>query len=190
MNDLIQKIKERLPRLEDNASHTFGNIPRYAAVMIAMYHIDNELYLPFILRPAYEGVHSGQVAFAGGKREEYDLSEIHNAMREAEEEIGIRIPYEQIIGTMPNIYVIPSNMLVTPVLAYLPERPSFVIDPKEVDKVLEIRVSDLLNPANHSKKQVLMPNHVQMSFPSYLVQGVEIWGATGRILGEFFKLIT
>ncbi len=187
--ELIHKIKQRLSLLEDNASNTFGNTPRYAAVMISMYYIDNELYMPFILRTAYDGVHSGQVAFAGGRREEYDLSEVHNAIREAREEIGINVLHEQVIGTMPNIYVVPSNMMVTPVLAYLPERPTFTLDPKEVDKVLEIKVSDLLNPANHSKKQVIMPNQIKMSFPSYLVQGVEIWGATGRIVSELFKLI-
>jgi 8-oxo-dGTP pyrophosphatase MutT (NUDIX family) len=187
---LIRQMKERLPLLEDTASHTFGNTPRLAAVMITLYYIDNELYIPFIVRPAYDGVHSGQVAFPGGKMEEIDQSPIHNAIREAYEEVGMEVPHESVIGTMPKIYVVPSNMLVTPVLAYLAERPSYVLDSNEVAKLLEIKVSDLLNPHNHSKKQVIFPNNVKMNFPSYLVQGEEIWGATARMLSEFFKLIT
>lgn len=189
MNELISKIQERLPLLEDTTSNTFGNSPRFAAVMIAMYHIDNELHLPFIVRPAYDGVHSGQVAFAGGKVEETDRNRIHTAMREAQEEIGITVLEEHIIGIMPQLYVVPSNMLVTPVIAYLTERPTFVIDPNEVAKVMEVKVADLLNPANHSTRQVILPNNIKMKFPSFLVQGEEIWGATGRMLGEFFKLI-
>ncbi|TAH22471.1 MAG: CoA pyrophosphatase [Cytophagales bacterium] len=189
MNDLIQKIRDRLPHLEDVASHTFGNQPRFAAVMISMYFVGDELYLPFIVRPAYDGVHSGQVAFAGGKAEETDRDRVHTAMREAEEEIGITVLDEHIIGVMPQLYVVPSNMLVTPVIACLPERPHFVIDPNEVAKVLEVPVAALLNPANHSTRQVVFPNNVKMKFPSYLVQGEEIWGATGRMISELFKLI-
>jgi 8-oxo-dGTP pyrophosphatase MutT (NUDIX family) len=187
--DLIHKIKERLPLLEDKTSNTFGNTPRLAAVMLSMYFIDNELYLPFILRPDYNGVHSGQVSFAGGKTEEIDATPIHTAIRETQEEIGVDVPHKQVIGTMPQLYVVPSNMLVTPVVAYLNERPSFTIDPNEVAKVLEIKMTDLLDPANHSKRAVVMPNNIKMQFPSFLVQGVEIWGATARMLSEFFKLI-
>jgi 8-oxo-dGTP pyrophosphatase MutT (NUDIX family) len=189
MNELIKKIKERLPLLEDTTSDTFGNSPRFAAVMISMYHIDNELYLPFIVRPAYDGVHSGQVAFAGGKVEEIDKSRVHTAIREAQEEIGITVLEGHIVGIMPQVYVVPSNMLVTPVIAYLPERPIFTLDQHEVERVLEVKVADLLNPAHHSTRQVILPNNIKMKFPSFLVQGEEIWGATGRMLGEFFKLI-
>lgn len=189
MNNLVKKIKERLPHLEDNTSNTFGNNPRFAAVMISMYFVENELYLPFIVRPAYNGVHSGQVAFAGGKVEETDSDRVHTAVREANEEIGITVLAEHIVGVMPQLYVVPSNMLVTPVIAYLPERPSFIIDPNEVDRVLEVSIADLLNPANHSTREVILPNNIKIKFPSYLVQGEEIWGATGRMLGEFFKLI-
>jgi 8-oxo-dGTP pyrophosphatase MutT (NUDIX family) len=188
-NALINKVRERLPLLEDKTSDTFGHTPRLAAVMIPMYAIDNELHLPFIVRPDYGGVHSGQISFAGGKTEDSDVSEVHTAIREAHEEIGVLVPHEQVIGVMPKLYVVPSNMLVTPVIAYLTERPSFVIDPNEVAKVLEVKVADLLNPANHSKRQVVMPNNIKIQFPSFLVQEVEIWGATARMLSEFFKLI-
>ncbi len=187
--ELINKIKERLPLLEDITSHTFGKTPRLASVMLALYHIDNELCLPFIVRPNYDGVHSGQVAFPGGKMEETDLNAVHTAIRETYEEIGVAVAHEQVIGTMPQIYVVPSNMLVTPVIAYLDKKPTFTIDYDEVAKVLEIKISDLLNPNNHSKRQVIMPNNVKMNFPSFLVQGEEIWGATARMLSEFFKLI-
>lgn len=189
MNELIERVRQRLPLLEDTTSDTFGNSPRFAAVMISMYHIENELHIPFIVRPAYNGVHSGQVSFAGGKVEETDNSRIHTAVREANEEIGITVLDEHIIGVMPQLYVVPSNMLVTPVVAYLPERPTFTLDPKEVAKVLEVSMTDLLNPANHGTRQVTLPNNMKMKFPSFLVQGEEIWGATGRMLSELFKLI-
>jgi 8-oxo-dGTP pyrophosphatase MutT (NUDIX family) len=187
--ELINKIRERLPLLEDVTSNTFGNTPRLASVMLALYHIDNELHLPFIVRPNYDGVHSGQVAFPGGKMEETDLSAVHTAIRETYEEIGVGVAHEQVIGAMPKVYVVPSNMLVTPVIAYLDRKPEFVIDHNEVAKVLEVSISDLLNPNNHGKRQVIMPNNIRMNFPSFLVQGEEIWGATARMLSEFFKLI-
>ena len=187
--DLITKIKERLPLLEDKTSNTFGNTPRLAAVMIPMYFIDNELHLPFIVRPDYGGVHGGQISFAGGKTEETDPTPIYTAIRETQEEIGVEVSHEQVIGVMPKLYVVPSNMLVTPVVAYLNARPTFTIDPNEVDRVLEVKITDLQNPANHSKRSVVMPNNIKMQFPSFLVQGVEIWGATARMLSEFFKLI-
>jgi len=64
--------------------------PRNAAVLSLLYPKENLTYLALILRPTYEGVHSGQVALPGGKVEGFDKSYKAAALRETWEEIGVR----------------------------------------------------------------------------------------------------
>ena len=64
---------------------------RKSAILILFYHYQNELYIPLILRPKYDGVHGGQMAFPGGRMEKTDQSLIFTALREAQEEIGIKV---------------------------------------------------------------------------------------------------
>ena len=63
--------------------------PKNAAVMTLIYPVDNIPTLLFIERPVYDGAHSGQIAFPGGKIEKSDTSFLDAALRETQEEIGI-----------------------------------------------------------------------------------------------------
>ncbi|TAD99951.1 MAG: CoA pyrophosphatase [Bacteroidetes bacterium] len=158
--------------------------PRVCAVMIFFFEQDNEIIFPFMLRPAYDGVHSGQISFAGGGQEEQDLDLIQTAIRETEEEIGVLIPRSQILGTLSDIYIPPSNSLVTPVVAYLTEKPTYKIDPKEVDQMLEISLKDLQNPENQSFQDLTFPNKMKAKMPVYQIGEWKIWGATARLLSD------
>ena len=71
-----------------------------------------------MLRPSKSRVHAGEIAFPGGKKEEEDKNLIETAIREMEEEIGVSVPTENILGALSPIYIPPSNALVTQLLDF------------------------------------------------------------------------
>ena len=111
-----------------------------SSVLILLYPYMGSVGLVLMLRPEYPGIHSGQISLPGGKYEETDESLIYTALREAQEETGIDPGQVQILGQLTEMYIPPSNFLVTPVVGYQPSRPFFTANPKEVEKIIEIRL--------------------------------------------------
>ena len=88
--------------------------PRESAVLAMLFPKQGELHCLLMLRPEYDGVHSGQVAFPGGKREGSDTSLMHTALREFAEETGADTTGVDVLGALSPVYIPPSRMLVDP----------------------------------------------------------------------------
>ena len=71
--------------------------PRKGAVLILFYPKGDEAAFPLILRSTYEGIHSNQIGFPGGKNEIGETM-IDTALRETFEEIGVKISDMSVIG--------------------------------------------------------------------------------------------
>lgn len=69
--------------------------PRESAVVIVIHPHEHDAGLTLIQRPVYNGVHSGQMAFPGGKKDDGDESLLHTALRELHEEVGLQLPFEK-----------------------------------------------------------------------------------------------
>jgi len=160
-----------------------------SSVLVFLYPRDLDIYLVLIRRADYNGIHSGQIGFPGGKYEDDDQSLVFTALREAKEEIGIDITQVQVLGLLTELYIPPSNFLVTPVVGYMPFQPHFTADCKEVAAILEIRISDLLDKSNIQKKKITLRHGIPLKVPAYFIDGNVIWGATAMILSEFCTII-
>ena len=163
---------------------------RRAAVLMLLYPRAGQLYLPLIVRPTYPGVHSGQIALPGGKVEEEDRSLVHTALRETEEEIGVRVPEAQVIGVLSELYIPPSNMLVTPVLAYQPEPPTYRPDPGEVAEVLDFSLEAFRHPDYQSTVQVKVIGDKTLTAPCFIIDGHVVWGATAMMMSELVVFLS
>ncbi len=163
--------------------------PRLSGVMILLYPHQGEIKTVMIKRPQYPGVHSGQIAFPGGRKEDFDTDLIETALRENEEEIGIKRERVKLIGQLTTLYIPPSNYDVLPVVGYLNERPEFIPDQKEVDGILEINIVDFLKTKNIRHKKVLTRNNIQVSVICYFIQNEIIWGASAMIISELTELL-
>ena len=136
--------------------------------------------------------HSGQVAFPGGKVDPEDASLQAAALREAQEEIGLKADFIEIIGKLP-IYTTGTAVVVTPVVALI--RPGFEIsaNPHEVAAVFEVPLDFLMNPANHRRHAVHWEGARRewLSMP-YQDAGVErfIWGATAAMLRNLYAFLS
>lgn len=167
-----------------------------AAVTAALYPDDNNLVrLILILRNTYNGVHSNQIGFPGGRVEEDDKTLFDTAIRETFEEIGIAVEKNELIRELKEIYIPPSNFNVYPFLVLLNNPPSFVKDDKEVKEIITIDLDSLLNckitqtliPVPTKLNELNTQNDVLV--PTFKLAGYNIWGATAMMLSEIRDLI-
>lgn len=161
---------------------------RQGGVLALLYPHAGRLWLPFILRATYNGVHSGQISFPGGGLEPDDDGLVDTALREAYEEVGIDPASVQVLGELSPLYIPPSNFLVQPVLGFTHDRPRFRLDPYEVAELLEVPLADLLNPRNHREEVRPLRDERLADVPYFAVQERVIWGATAMILAELTAL--
>jgi len=162
---------------------------RKGAVLTLFYPHNSKLYMVFIKRTEYPGVHSGQISFPGGGLEQVDKDIVDTALREAEEEIGVNRNSVMVLGKLTDLFIPPSNFLVTPVVGYTTERPDFRPDPDEVDRILEYPMDELLNELNIMEKEIAIFPEVTLKVPCFYIDGNVIWGATAMILSELLDVI-
>jgi 8-oxo-dGTP pyrophosphatase MutT (NUDIX family) len=161
---------------------------RESAVLILFYPSQNQIFIPLILRPQYDGVHGGQMAFPGGRAEKEDENLTRTAMREAQEEIGVRLTDIKVIGHLTKLYIPPSNFFVQPVIGYMNHKPDFYPDAREVDKVIEVGLTEITNPAIIGRK-ILNVRGVEVDAPFYQIQEHTVWGATAMMISELLTVI-
>lgn len=160
---------------------------RRGGVLVLFYPIQEQPYLPLILRPTYDGVHSGQVGFPGGGQESGDQDIIATALREAHEEIGIIHEPLTVLGQLSPLYVFASNYLVQPTVAWMSQPPQFQIDPREVAALIEMPLVALLDPANYRRENWQLRGRT-VDVPFFHIQNYTIWGATAMMLSELLAL--
>lgn len=158
-----------------------------AGVLILIYTEEKELRTLFIKRTEYEGPHSGQVSFPGGKSETGDKSQIDTALREAFEETGTEPDTLIILGTLTPLYISVSNTEVLPVIAYAGSLPEFRISRKEVEYLIHIPVRDLIENTPVTEKKLVINGYV-IRAPGYLIGDEFVWGATAMMLAEFIEV--
>lgn len=161
---------------------------RKSAILMLFYPHKDQIYLPLILRTVYHGVHAGQIAFPGGRYEQFDKNLTQTALREAQEEIGLRLNDVEVLGSLSELYIPVSNFLVQPVIATLPYKPDFYPDPREVADVLEVNTHELFDEANRKEDDFIMSGR-KISAPHYEIQNHYVWGATAMMISELRELL-
>lgn len=160
--------------------------PNYktSAVLMLLYPVNGVVHTMIIRRPSYEGIHSGQLALPGGKKDVSDISAMHTAIRETKEEVGIDVNDADIIGELSSLYIPPSNFLVHPFVAWLDNRPHFIPDPREVDAILEVKLSMFTDPSVKARKRIYIGANTFVDAPCYIIGDDNLWGATAMMFAE------
>lgn len=162
---------------------------RTSSVLILLYPDKENIQTLLIQRAEYNGVHSAQMGFPGGKHDPRDKSLLQTALREAYEEVGVQIAPENLLGTLSPVYIPVSGFIVTPYLAFLERKPVFIPDPREVAALLETEIFYFLNEKIKMRKSIRINDSFSFTAPYYDVHGHHVWGATAMMISEAMALI-
>ncbi len=176
----------------DRMMKNFPKIPREdsreAAILILLYPHEESIFTVFTQRHNYDGVHGGQISFPGGKKEERDKNIIDTALRETHEETGLNPEAISVINTLTPLFIPVSNIIVTPVVGWLRNRPHFKHDPEEVVFLIEADISKFFNPSIIKIRPFeIRGEMVDIRYFDY--DGNVIWGATAMMLHELLYII-
>ena len=162
--------------------------PKIGGVLLLLNPKQDGLYVVFTLRRKYLGTHSGQMSFAGGKREDDDVDIIYTALREAHEEIGVLPNQVNVLGTLTELYIPPSHFLVYPTVGVLKENVTYQKQEAEVEEIIEIPLSFFLNKDSKGKAFITLVDK-EVEVPAYNFDGFVIWGATAIMMSEFIYVL-
>jgi 8-oxo-dGTP pyrophosphatase MutT (NUDIX family) len=163
-----------------------GRAPRAAAVLVPLTWVDDDWQVLFTRRTDIVEHHKGQVSFPGGATDPEDATPEDTALREAEEEIGLRREDARILGRLGEMLTV-SNYRVTPVVATFQWPYTFKIHTIEVGRVFTLPLKWL---ADHDNWQEFIRKETQRSVITYFpYDGELLWGVTARITVEFIRAI-
>ncbi len=158
-----------------------------AAVLVLLYPVEGEWFIPLTTRPATMVVHAGQISLPGGRVEADETPETA-VFRELEEELGVERSGINVLGQLSTLNLYGSNFIVLPWVAAAERRPDFRPSSAEVSELLEVPLAhlvDLSHAGSHSRRQ----RGVAINAPHYLWGRQRIWGATSMILAELVAIV-
>lgn len=182
-------ISRLIDQLKDKLSADLAALPRSddasrpAAVLVPLVRDDGQWKILFTKRTDRVDEHKGQVSFPGGSVDPGDQNLLDTALRETEEEIGVRPAEVQILGRLGPTHTVVSNFLIHPFVGVLPYPYPFELNAFEVDKLVTVPLEQLLD--EFKAQSHLETGDLSLTFNQ---QGDVIWGATARILNELFRL--
>lgn len=178
------------PKLRKTTAELLLESPshRLSSVMILLYpDVHGLLSTVFIERPVNLGVHSGQIAFPGGKEDPEDGSPRVTALRETEEEIGIPAAAISVIGSLSPLFIPASNFLVNPYIGVINHIPEFIPSADEVRSLIPAPISEVVAFVPEEKE--FKTSYGQLFAPCFSFKGHFIWGATAMIISEFREML-
>ena len=182
----VERARLALARLEPAAPpHEADAKP--AGVLIPLQRRCGEWRVILNVRSQNVGLHQGEIAFPGGKREEGDADIWACALREAQEEMGVAPEDVEALGRMHPVLT-RTDYLVWPIVGVIPHPYPFVVDENEVAEVVEIPLAHLLAPEAARHEARLMPDGTLLRREAYAYGRYLVFGATAWILGQFLDL--
>lgn len=169
---------------------------RPAAVLVLLFPgQDGSARLILTERQTYDGHHSGDISFPGGKVEPDDVDAAAAALREAREEIGLdsMAAGVRLLGRLDEVWIPISRFRITPILATAERRPVLAAAPAEVVQILDPRLTTFLPgaPVRLVERTIGDRPLRYGAYPVMAEDGTEllVWGATARILGQLGALL-
>ncbi len=181
-----EDIRQALSGREKRTSNDRNLIP--AAVLVPLYEKSGEYHLIFTKRTENLEYHKGQISFPGGVRQGDKEPLRATALRESCEEIGLNSKDVEILGELDDEITATTNFAISPFVAAIPYPYKFKANPAEVEEIIEIPVTALLDKS-HLREELKVRHGKLVPEYSYEYSRWIIWGATARILRQFLEVV-
>jgi len=156
-------------------------------VLIPLIDRGDDLSVLLTLRADDLKHHAGQISFPGGRLEAFDRDAIAAALRETEEEIGLRPAGVEVLARLPD-YRTRTGFRVTPVIGLVTPPLELAPDPREVESVFEVPLAFLLDPRNRQRRTREFQG-LTVGYYVFEYQDRVIWGATAGMLVNLYRML-
>ncbi len=138
-----------------------------------------------ILRPDSLGAHAGQIACPGGRLERgRDANLLAAALRETEEEVGVRVPMDHVLGFLDPIHIRVTGYTLLPVVSGFRDRPPVTPEVAEVSDYAWVTLAELSQVRQERPRDFSGVTRTLAEFPIGLGT---LWGATARIIDQLLQ---
>lgn len=161
-----------------------------AAVLVPLFEDQGEWHVLYTRRTESVDAHPGQVSFPGGRVEEGDAGPQQAALREAEEEIGLRPADVHVLGLLDSLLTV-TQYLVAPVVAAIPWPYALALNAHEVASTFAVPIRWLSDPANLEARPRPTASPARHPIVYYFqpYRGEVIWGVTARITVQLLEAV-
>ncbi|HEY2213958.1 MAG TPA: CoA pyrophosphatase [Acidimicrobiales bacterium] len=166
-----------------------------SAVLAVLFEEAGEARLLFTRRSSSLRAHRGEVSFPGG-RLDADETPTAAALREAYEEVALNPTDVSVVGWIHPVLTLVSGSLIMPIVATVDTRPRVVASPAEVERVFDVSLRELADPAIFHEERWSIPGREIPGSPDnsfavwfFEVEGEMIWGATARMIHEILSVV-
>ncbi|MFA5309388.1 MAG: CoA pyrophosphatase [Dehalococcoidales bacterium] len=182
------ELKEYLTKRPKKSITEASRIP--SAVLIPIYKKNGQYHILFTKRSNEMKTHRGQISFPGGARHADDGGLKDTALREAEEEIGLKPEDVTVLGELDDEITTTSNFIVTPFVGMIPHPYRFRPNRAEVERLISVPLAALLDKDNMKPNIETLDGGIVVDSYDYYYRGNIIWGATARILNKLLTIIS
>ncbi len=159
-----------------------------AAVLVPFFEREGDYHLLFTLRTSNMPTHKGDVSFPGGRADKEDASLLHTALRESEEELGLRPADVRPIGPLDDLRTHATDYIVTPYVGVIPYPYDFQPNAWEVAEIFSVPFAFLEDLSNLNAETWLYDG-ATIPIQTYRYRGYKIWGATQRMIENVLDIL-
>ena len=156
-----------------------------AAVLVIIHYHDNKPFVFLTKRSSTLRAHRSEISFPGGRYVESDGALLATALRETEEEIGIRFTPNQVAGSLRAVRTMTSNHFIVPFVTIQDMLPMHRIAAGEVEAVIDAPLIETLKSIEPDVEHYELASDAH----KFAYDGKVIWGATASVLAQLYDLL-